>query len=416
MRWAFLACVSFGLVLTGSAQTSRGSMAGKVFDSEGQGISANISVYQERSVDGMPYLQQRCLVVSDSSGQFSCPLVAAGRYIVRASPIALNRKQQGSSGRTAVSSFYPGVPDLAEAEAIVVSPNRAGWAYMQVPSHAPLSISGTLIPSAPEAAFTLMTATDGWSTDVGVLVSYDGKTGAFKAQGLMPGSYLLEADWLVNNYEHLAFVPITLGTESIQNLQVVPLANANIVGHITSATGSSNVSQILLRRVDELRPPLRSTVKNGSFEFDDVPGGEYFIEPVAENDEYVSSIAIDGQTTDGSRFQINQEKGYTMEVAFSGPGCEVEGSVEEWDANAKAADVVAVSEETGRVYHVLTDSQRRFSIRGLRPGSYRLFAWPKSDMVPYRIASVRKKYQADSVEVNLEKGTIEEQVSLTPAE
>lgn len=415
MRCAFLAWLSFGLVLTGSAQTLRGSMAGKVLDSEGQGLSANVHVYQQKAVDGIPYLQQRCLVVSDSSGLFNCPPIAAGKYFVEESPIDPNRKQEGGSGEIAASSFYPGVSDLAEAKAIRVTPERAGWAYIQEPTYTPVSISGRLIPSAPEAAFTLETTTNGWSTDTGILVSYDGKTGTFKAQGLMPGQYLLEADWLVNNFEHLAFVPITLGTESIKNLEVTPLANTTIVGQITGVTAGSRVSRILLRRVDGLLPPLSSAVNNGSFEFDNVPGGEYFAEPVLASDEYVDSVSIDGQTTDGARFQINEEKEDTMQVSLNGPACEVEGNVAEWDGNGKA-DVVAVSEETGRVYHVLTDSQRRFSIHGLRPGSYRLFAWPQSDMAPYRVASFRKRYQSDSVEVTVEQATVEQQVSLTAAE
>lgn len=408
-----LACLALTLGSVGNAQTAYGSIGGTVLDSNGEGVSAHINVFQERAVDGLPYFQQRCHVLSNTSGQFNCPPVPVGKYIVREIPVVSVRGLRNTSERVVSPAFYPGVSDLVQAETISVTSGGMGWAQIRVPDVSPVSISGKLIPSASEAAFALYAASDGLTVDVGAQVQYNGRTGEFKASGLMPGHYLLEPDWLVNNFEHRAYLPIDLGTNSIHNLRVTPLANAEIEGHI-DLVGGSDAFEIVLRRVDGLFPPYSTKVEGGSFHFDDVVAGEYVLYAVGRGDTYVSSVSVDGQPTQDARFELTREGNHMVDVALTGPACTIQGDVTRWSSAAKSADVVAVSESTGIIYHTLTDAQRHFVINGLPPGSYRLFAWPGPNLVPYRIASMRRRYEYQASEVSLDQGAMSEPVSLTP--
>jgi hypothetical protein len=82
-----------------------------------------------------------------------------------------------------------------------------------------------------------------------------------------------------------------------------------------------------------------------------------------------------------------------LELEVKGPGIPIHGSVKEWEGSAVSAEVVAQSEDSGEIYKVTTDQQRNFSFAGVKPGEYRLFAWPGADPIAYRNPFVLRSLQ-----------------------
>ena len=412
MRYAFLALPIF-ICMCADAQTGNATVSGRVAGYNGEALTAQVNVYQSQVVDGRQYLQQRCSVTSDADGQFTCPRLPAGKFLIRAIPRFLQGQKAKEGTSAAAPSFYPGVSDLSEADTISVLSGGSGWAEIRQPESTKVSVRGTVIPRAPEVAFTLKAESDGTAVDTGVRIHYAAETGLFDFQGITPGHYLLEADWLVNDFEHRAYVPFDVGESPIDNLEVTPLSSMRINGRIENVL-NTEVTAISLRRADGAVPVLNAIVKNNLFQFNDVPAGKYYVELESNHDQYVFSLSVDGKDYDGSFFAADGESEHTLDVKLQEPAFSIHGSVKPWDEDAGASDVVAIAEQTGAVFHTLTDRERRFSIVGLPPGPYRLFAWPGPDIVPYRSAAIRKKYQRDSVEVSLKPGNVGDEVELTP--
>jgi hypothetical protein len=90
--------------------------------------------------------------------------------------------------------------------------------------------------------------------------------------------------------------------------------------------------------------------------------------------------------------------------------------VDRWDGDAPKAEIIALNEDSRQIFEGVTDSNLRFSITGVPPGTYRLFAWPGVDSVEYRSLGLLKRYEQDSIEVSLETGTPAGQVELKPIE
>ena len=72
-------------------------------------------------------------------------------------------------------------------------------------------------------------------------------------------------------------------------------------------------------------------------------------------------------------------------------------------------------EDSGEIYRVTTDTQRNFSFAGVKPGTYRLFAWPGVDTVEYRNPLVLSKYNNDSTEVRVDQ-SVGSAIELSPIE
>jgi len=105
-----------------------------------------------------------------------------------------------------------------------------------------------------------------------------------------------------------------------------------------------------------------------------------------------------------------------LELEVQGPGIAIRGSVKEWEGSAVSAQVIARSEDSGEIYKVTTDKQRNFSFAGVKPGEYRLFAWPGVDTIEYRNPLVLGKYNNDSTEVRVDQDEIGSAIELSPIE
>ena len=250
----------------------------------------------------------------------------------------------------------------------------------------------------------------------GARLRYDGSTGAFKVQGISPGHYLLEADWVVAGSEHRASVPISVAETPVQNLLVPALANVTISGRIPNMPANTQITEITLRRIDRMIPDVTTSVMDGSFQFPAVPAGEYLLQPSQDGNMYVNSLSVDGKRVIGSQFTAGEQTTQTVDVDLIGPALTISGHVNPWSSGEAAADVVAESVGSNAIYHCLTDSQHQFTIRGLPPGSYRLFAWPGPDEVPYRNENSLRLYKQDGVEVSVQEGAMTAAITLTPLE
>ena len=102
-------------------------------------------------------------------------------------------------------------------------------------------------------------------------------------------------------------------------------------------------------------------------------------------------------------------------VKFRSPAFSLQGKVKNSGGISAEAEIVAVSRQSGEIHEAVADKNNRFSLVGLAPGTYRIFAWPQRDAIAYRNPHDLERYIEDSVEVFVGPGRVVSELELTPS-
>lgn len=149
---------------------------------------------------------------------------------------------------------------------------------------------------------------------------------------------------------------------------------------------------------------------DGSFELNNVPPGQFTINFRGQSSEwkryYIRSVRLNGAPAD-TGFTINGNAGPLI-VMLTNHTAVIKGSaVDEDDNPVSDCTVVAVPEEKYRKLHARfgnaqTDQNGRFTIPGLAPGTYTLYAWQDLDGQPYYEEDFLKSQEANGKSVRAE--------------
>jgi len=310
------------------------------------------------------------------------------------------------------------VTDLEDAMPIFLHANEAGWADIRV-AYAPTEeVTGELTDRVPPASFKLKAVSeDGLILDTGIQPIYDRRTGRFSISNVPAGHYQLTADWLTSREIGHAELPFAVGANPVDRLLLSGTLDVEIKGQLPALPSGVTVTQILLASADGSIRDLSAPVKDGTFNFRSVPVGTYTLSFPSSQQVYVDAISVGGNSLGGSRFTVSPGQGtLNLELEVKGPSIPLRGSVKKWDGGDKSAEVIAQSEESGQIYKVTTDSQRRFLFAGVKPGIYRMFAWPGGDAIEYRNPVALRKYKDDSTEVSVDQDGLISTIELSPIE
>jgi hypothetical protein len=258
---------------------------------------------------------------------------------------------------------------------------------------------------------------DGLTLDAGIQPVYDKSTGRFSISNVPAGHYQLTANWLTSREIEHAKLPFAVSANPVDGLLLSGTLDVEIKGQLRALPSGVTVTQILLASADGSIRDLSAPVKDGTFNFRSIPVGTYTVSFPSSQQVYVDAISVGGTRLGGSRFTASPGQGtLNLELEVKGPCIPLRCSVKEWDGGDKSAEVIAQSEESGQIYKVTTDSQRHFSFAGVKPGAYRMFAWPGSDAIEYRNPVVLNRYKNDSTEVSVNQDGLVSPIELSPIE
>ncbi len=443
------------------------SISGRVLDVSGSPYPAQVRVFLLAIHEGFASLDARCGTNTHQDGGFECPTLPEGRFLIQVLPQHRSGKQtqkaqDAAAGALPESIFYPGVTDLEQATPISLRSNEAGWAEVRIADSPSFEVTGTLTGHPPNAFLRLQAESgDGLTLDTNSNVQYDSVTGRFVISNVPAGHYqltanwfggqqerhvesplgrnasplsappiaaapnidvnarlsLLPPDWLANQEGRRATLRFVVAAAPVDHLILSAAPNVEISGQLPTLPSGVTLSQLLLSSTDGSTLDRNASVKGGVFNFHSVPAGEYILSLPPGKQAYVDSVSVGGRSVDGAKFSVAPGQGtVNLELEIKGPSIPMRGSVEEWEGSAVSAEVIAQSEDSGEIYKVITDKQRNFSFAGVKPGGYRLFAWPGVDTIAYRSPLVLRKYNNDSTEVRVDEDGISSAIELSPIE
>jgi hypothetical protein len=376
------------------AQVAR--VTGTILGEDGVPYAAAIvSLLSIQYVDGR-HAARRTARTTTKGGEFEFTGIPSGDFYLR-----IEKEDPPRS-----VSYYPGVGDLDTAAKLSIRGRDVLLGDIKIANRPRFKVSGSLIGFSSASRPTLYIGHDDSRISEDFLsadVRFPGPNTAnemlFELSGLEPGSYVMYpifralADPLLQSVTSKA--NFTVGGSDVQDLKIAWKPSLDIKGRIVS--GELN-AQFLehLRVVSQLRdlvpsvlslallrPPL-AVSETGDFTLTSLMDGcRYGISVQGlPQDAYVSDIRLGGQSLLNEGSFIAGAAVGSLDIHIGRPGGIVAGEVlDAANRPVAGAFVVLIPDFAFRknsfLYRRTTaDSRGQFSVSGLGPGDYHVFAWP----------------------------------------
>jgi hypothetical protein len=422
---------------------------GRVTDEDGEPMpNANVTVLRRSFAPGHSRWETAGSERTNDLGEYRIANLPAGDYYVSVSPppdfkslieeAGRARTEPGYAGApdkpaamTYQTTYYPGAADRSQAAAIPLRPGDEFPVNFSLTPSPSLSIRGSVVNLPPRASASIILQ----SRDFGLVLNGAemDKDGSFVIHDVAPGAYTILAT--VEN----GAVPLTarqslqvLGT-SIKGLRLAPQPGALVRGRLRlEAKGSVerfDPSQIFLalRQIDgnddalalmqaglgEGDITLSHVAADGSFQWQGVPPGGYYVQFAGEGggsaDWFLKSVLAGGRDTEESGIAVNGGT-VVLDLVASADGAVVDGVVTDRKSVAVAnAVIVAVPEarrrgRADRYRKTVSDQSGRFTLHGLAPGDYTLYAWESADGEAYYDPEFLKSYEGQGTALPVGEG------------
>jgi hypothetical protein len=382
---------------------------------------------------------------TNAQGEYEHDALGSGDYYVRA--------VLSSGNELPLRIYYPDTVDSSTAARVVLS--EGGRTTIDIHATSALlsrryTVSGTVAypvkgpnvcvllerrnrEGARESTCATLTADPG-----------DPLSRHFEIRGAIPGNYDLTA-WGVleelNPRSYASKGAIEVRDSDVSNVRLVLRPAIDVKGKlVTEDNLDSQFSQerpdgrtrdasrshvgdveIVIHRKDglfagaDIRPVLSEDGR--SFAFPNTIEGEYEIRTriVADDrpprpDLYVADIRAGGRSVFDTGFQVGVDAVDSMEIVLGTQGGSIQGSIP--DSGAMRIAVILAPEsfrrENAALYHISYSLflDGRFSLSGIAPGNYVVFAVPYLDRsLPYRNPEFVGKYERRAIRVTVQKGS-----------
>jgi hypothetical protein len=390
----------------------QGIIQGTINDVSGQAGSIKITAFLLRTPNGSPAFAMECQTTVDSEGRYTCPRVSPGRYILLAEPIR-DRGLVASQSDMPSSTFYPGTNDIEEAELANVRSGASNVFNFSLQQRPLFQISGRIEGKPGSAALEIyrVDSARGFELPAGQTVKFDPATGIFAVGGIAEGHYLLTGVWQLASEPHrrlepevsaMGAVAITVGNNNVSDMELKPESLATLDGQLElDGERPGRSFHLRLLDVEDRQKKYDTTVgQDGEFRFANLPCGRYQIDNLSIAGAYVKAIKIGDLTITSGQFVVPSNPQARVKINASLHSKTISGSVSGWNPGDSYAYVLAKNNLSGDVQITKTNRIGQFSIGGLAPGEYDLYAWTSLEGIAYETRYGLGQYESEKVTVS----------------
>jgi protocatechuate 3,4-dioxygenase beta subunit len=380
-------------------------IAGRVFDEDGEPVvGAIVGASREMYREGHKTIVSVNQVATDDLGAFRLFGLPPGKYFVSASEQWWGRVEgdpefSESSGKGAdrgyAKTYYPGTVDVSRAGVINVKEgDEISGTDISLKQVAVYRVRGRVLnqlTSKPgqDVMVLLMPRTKRREWDFGGEEQVKKADGSFEIKNVVPGAYTIVAFWNdpSEGKNHTAMQKLDVGESDIEGVLLTLGGEVQVQGRVVWDGKPSLERHALMIGAYPVDGPFhmvgagRVGAKQ-QFTMKDLMEGDLRIEVGgATKDCYVKQIIYGQNFVKDDVISVSKGTNPALEITMSSRGAGVQGAVTDKDGlPAAGVWVVAVPDgahrEQERWYKAqTTDQYGKFELRGLAPGSYKLFSW-----------------------------------------
>jgi protocatechuate 3,4-dioxygenase beta subunit len=417
-------------------------ISGRITDEDGDPMSG-VRVVAQKKKPGKSTRESVGTEATNDLGEYRLAGLFAGQYWIVAMPPPDFRdyeKQEKSSAGEAppdtryVNTYYPGTYDAVQASAVTLKAGDempVNFTLVPARTYRVRGIITGVTPAQKPSVELISKAGDSYRANANEV----GPDGQFEVRGVAPGSYVVRASTPTESQSFTARQDVSVVAADVDGVKLTPLPSFTLSGHLRIEGGaaadltqySANLRQAELPEdsgffmSQEFFGTNAPVDRLGNFEWKSVTPGNYIVQVYGGDGQgfFLKSVKLGGR---------NIESGFTaggpatLDLLVSTKGGTVEGSVVEAAVEKDVekdgdrvqpvpnATVVIVPEEKFRKFPDRfgigsTDQHGRFTIRGLAPGSYTLYAWQDLEEGVYRDPDFLKSQEANGTAVRVQEGS-----------
>jgi hypothetical protein len=255
--------------------------------------------------------------------------------------------------------------------------------------------------------------------------------GNFEIRGVPPGSYDMTGYLISGAQRYTARIPLDVGNTNVEGVEVSFTPPGEIKGRVVveqnGDLGSATLNVRLLPKMDQpMMRGLGSPVGDDlSFKIGNLGQDAYDINVYGLPENfYLKSVRIGDQdvTESGADFTQGAPAG-EMTVTVNPNAAQIEGNVQNAKGeNAAGATITLIPDEKHRSLTWLyktasTDQNGHFTMKGVRPGEYKIYAWEEVQNGAYMDPEFVKPHESAGKDVSAkESGHETLQLVAIPAE
>jgi hypothetical protein len=363
-------------------------VTGRVIDEAGEAVAhVSVSLARRQYSEGARRLVAQSGSSTNDLGEFRIFGAPPGDYVIVAT---LDTMEFGSRDRVRyVPTYYPGTSNVNEAQRFPVAVGQeVSGVIIPLVRATTATVRGVVVASGenPVGPFTFVTARESGDVDVGARMSASiaAADGSFALTGLLPGTYMVEAQ--SSSGAEFGATQVLVDGSDVAGVTLTISKGTTARGRIRFDTGEpppglrpSEVfvsPQLIDQRMLGMHGPPPGTRDDWTFE---LPGlrGRGFLRAGTATDWHLRRVLLDGvDVTDTPLdFDTSLDK---LEVELTQRLTTVSGGVSD-DAGAVALDasVIVFADDPEKwgphsrfIQSARPDQRGRFTIKGLPPGGY----------------------------------------------
>ncbi len=428
-----------------------GSISGRLNDPEGRPVqNAELQLLTLRyDTAGKRFLgpPPNLPPVRVSAGNYSFLNVPPGEYYIRAT-VALPAQQRGAPTLVNhnVRTYYPGTKNSDEAVPIVMPKSSTAipninFLFKDVSQ---FKITGRILfptqGTVKEPLYTYLIPKETLYSRLvdppQPLLDFDPSSSAFELRNVPPGHYDLYVGSVTDYVPTPSGLPNFPGFSARVSLEVRDRDLVDLVAELKPGVdlpGMFNLDKGTLAANGKFagflpvffpqdgKPwplaPAASAISatftqaDGSFNLIHAPAGEYRLGAATSPDLYLADAWLGPRNVMGQPFEIDSRSEGPLVLELRSDGAKFEGTVTDVTTNVPANAVVVLvppaefRNDPGVSKTARTDKDGRFSISGIRPGMYTVYAFPKIDNNAWLNDDFMSPYRALGLQINFGRGS-----------